>query len=317
MTGTNFKKELILHYRQPAQMWTEAIPIGNGRLGGMVFGKVKHERIQLNEDSLWSGAPQDADNPEAFHNLEKARDLLLAGKFTAAQNLVFQTMICQGGGSADETYGSYQTLGDIQLDFTNHTSTPTDYYRDLNLDTAISSVRYRLGNDKFKREILSSWPDQVLIVHLTCNNPGKISFDARLSRGIRNWETNSSTTSHSSGQNQEGFIEATATSDHCLILSGRTRENSGMAFQANLQIIHEGGEIKTTNQGLSVQQADNVTLLLAAATDYWETDPQTFCTTHLEQASKKRYSELRESHTNDYQKLLRSKHIFSSILSNI
>ena len=303
MTGTNFKKELILHYRQPAQIWTEAIPIGNGRLGGMVFGKVKHERIQLNEDSLWSGAPQDADNPEAFHNLEKARDLLLAGKFTEAQNLVFQTMICQGGGSADETYGSYQTLGDIQLDFTNHTSTPTDYYRDLNLDTAISSVRYRLGNDKFKREILSSWPDQVLIVHLTCNNPGKISFDARLSRGIRNWETNSSTTSHSSGQNQEGFIEATATSDHCLILSGRTRENSGMAFQANLQIIHEGGEIKTTNQGLSVQQADNVTLLLAAATDYWETDPQTSCTTHLEQASKKHYSELRESHTNDYQQL--------------
>ena len=123
MTEKNLRKELTLHYQQPAQTWNEAIPIGNGRLGGMVFGQVKYERIQLNEDSLWSGGPQDADNPEALHNLNKARDLLLAGKFAEAQNLAFQPMICQGGGSADETYDSYQTLGDIQLEFTNHTST--------------------------------------------------------------------------------------------------------------------------------------------------------------------------------------------------
>ena len=81
MTENKLRKDLTLHYQQPAQTWNEAIPVGNGRLGGMVFGQVKYERIQLNEDSLWSGGPQDADNPEAFHNLNKARDLLLAGKF--------------------------------------------------------------------------------------------------------------------------------------------------------------------------------------------------------------------------------------------
>ncbi|HIB91698.1 TPA: glycoside hydrolase family 95 protein [Candidatus Poribacteria bacterium] len=306
MTETNFtKKRLILHYRQPAQIWTEAIPIGNGRLGGMVFGEVKHERIQLNEDSLWSGGPQDADNPEAFCNLDNARDLLSAGKFTEAQNLAFKTMVCQGGGSADETYGSYQTLGDIQLAFAGHTSPPTDYYRDLNLETAIASVRYHIGNDQFKREILSSWPDQVLVVHLTCNNPGKISFDVRLSRGTGQWKSNSGTIVSLPDQKQEEFIEATAISDHCLILSGQAWKNSGMAFQAGLQIINEGGKVKLIDQGLSVQQADTVTLLLAAATDYWEKDPQTLCTTYLEQASKKRYSELREAHVNDYQKFFR------------
>lgn len=112
----------LLWYRQPATAWTEALPVGNGRLGAMVFGGLAGERLQLNEDSLWSGGPQDADNPEALAALPEVRRLLFAGRYAEAQQLAAERMVCRGAGSghgngAAVAYGSYQTLGDLLLDF--------------------------------------------------------------------------------------------------------------------------------------------------------------------------------------------------------
>ena len=167
-----------LWYRQPAQKWTEALPVGNGRLGGMVFGGVGEERIQLNEDSLWSGGPQDGDNPDALRWLPEIRRLLFAGEYAKAQELTYQKLVCKGPGSsagAKGSFGSYETLGDLKLTF-DHGPAATNYRRELNLDDAIASVTYKVGEATYRREVFSSFPDQLLIVRITCDQPTSVGF---------------------------------------------------------------------------------------------------------------------------------------------
>ncbi|MBM4029561.1 MAG: glycoside hydrolase family 95 protein, partial [Planctomycetes bacterium] len=180
---------LKLWYRQPARQWTEALPLGNGRLGAMVFGGVQQDRLQLNEVSLWSGSPQDADNPEALAALHEIRRLIFAGQYTQANALAARKLICQGAGSARARsaklpYGSYQTLGDVTFTF-DGPEQASDYHRRLDLDSATAGVRFRQGDATFTREVFSSAADQVLAVQLTCDKPGRISFTAELKRPER------------------------------------------------------------------------------------------------------------------------------------
>src|SRR5262245_2291858 len=148
----------VLWYEQPASEWTAALPVGNGHLGAMVFGGTDRERIQLNEESLWSGSPQDADNPAGREALPRIRELLLAGKYVEAQELTYRTMVCRGQGSgfasgADLPYGSYQTLGDLTLGLVGAGSEPpSDYRRQLDLGTAVAATRFRLGGVSYARE---------------------------------------------------------------------------------------------------------------------------------------------------------------------
>ena len=136
--------DTLLWYQQPAKNWNEALPIGNGRLGAMIFGGVAKERIQLNEDSLWSGAPQDADNPKALEALPEIRKLLFDGKYEEAEKLANRTLICRGPGSGRGrggkiAYGSYQMLGDLNLEFVHGTSAePTNYRRELDVAGGIA-----------------------------------------------------------------------------------------------------------------------------------------------------------------------------------
>jgi alpha-L-fucosidase 2 len=141
--------EVELWYKQPARSWVEALPVGNGRLGAMVFGGVPTERLQLNEDTLWLGGPQDSDNPAALAALPKIRELLFAGKYGEAQHLTNHTQICKPG--SDALFGSYSTLGELEIEFTDHDS-PEDYRRELSLDDAIVRVSYRIGDAKYRRE---------------------------------------------------------------------------------------------------------------------------------------------------------------------
>ena len=179
-------RTMKLWYRQPATKWVEALPVGNGRLGGMVFGGVPEERIQLNEDSVWSGGPQDADNPQALEALPEIRRLLFAGKYAEAEKLTFQRLVCKGEGSgrgrgSKVPFGCYQTLGDLKLKLDGD-ALAADYRRELDLDTAIARVHYRSGDATFTREVFSSAPDQALVVRLTCDRPGRVSFTATLTR---------------------------------------------------------------------------------------------------------------------------------------
>ena len=151
----------VLFYRQPAKEWVEALPIGNGRLGGMVFGGVPAERIQLNEDTFWSGGPYDAINPEALEYLPKVRELIREGRYKEAQDLADEKLM-----GRPRHLQAYQPLGDLRVVVEGH-ERPIDYRRELDLDRAVVRVRYRIGSTTFTREIFSSAPDHSIVVRLT------------------------------------------------------------------------------------------------------------------------------------------------------
>lgn len=291
--------DALLWYQSPATNWNEALPVGNGRLGAMIFGGVTSERLQLNEDSLWSGAPQEADNPKALEALPQIRQLLFDGKYTEAENLANRTLICLGRGSGNGRggrlpYGSYQTLGGLTLEFTGSTNTaPENYRRELDVASAVARVSYELGGVKFQREIFASHPDQVIVMRLTADRPGALSLRARLSRS-------------------EAASVLYLGNDQ-LVMHGQLWNGdawAGMKYVARLQAKVQGGRISANGGALNIDKADAVTLLLTAATDYtmqlpdWrQGNPGTTTAGYLNAAGKKSYAELLATHVRDYQTL--------------
>ena len=311
---------LKLWYLSPAARWTEALPLGNGRIGAMVFGGVEHERIQLNEDSLWSGGPQDADNPKALENLEEVRRLLREGKLAEAQILTIKSMVCRDAGSAKgggayHPYGSYQTLGDLRFDFTYPEGEISDYTRNLDLETATATVEFTAGGVRFTREIFASAPDEVLVMRFTADKPGMISLAATLDRDpkscSRPWKNDSLLAPFAETEYREDPLAASV-ENGALVLAGRAWQGDaqgkknlggGMQFEARALLLNQGGERVETAQGIEIRKADAVTLLLSAATDYREKDGQARCRGHLEAARAKSFDQLRQAHIADYQAL--------------
>ena len=274
--------------------------MGNGRLGAMVFGGVDKERLQLNEVSLWSGSPQDADNPEALAALHEVRKLIFEGKYAEASAIANRKLVCKGAGSRSASatgslYGSYQTLGDLTLTL-DGSGQSSDYRRELDLDAATATVSYRQGDAMFRREIFSSAADQALVVRLTCDKPGRISFTANLNR-------------------PERFATSADGADG-LVMTGQMNDGkngtSGIKYVARLRAIAEGGKVGTTGSSLRIEGANAATLILAAGTDYKlqppdyrGNDPERTTAAQLAQAAAKSYLDLRDRHVADYQKLFR------------
>ena len=303
-----------LRYTEPAEWWTGALPLGNGSLGAMVFGGVAKERIQLNEDSLWSGAPQDADNPKALDHLAEVRRLIFEGKYEEAQRLSVWTMVCQGKGSgkgngAYVPYGSYQTLGDVMLTFSGQEGTPEKYMRTLDLDTAVASVSYAMEGRAYQREMFSSAPDQVLVIRMECEGPEGLSFTVSLDRdplrASQPWKNNSRIEPFASHEEQEEARVAGTRGEDTLVLMGRAWLGKGMRYEAHLRVLPEEGSVHSAGNALEVRGARAVTLLLAAATDYRGGDPGKVCGERIAAAVVKPYADLREAHIAEYQSLYR------------
>lgn len=290
--------ELVIWQQQPAQNWNEATPIGNGRLGAMIFGGVNSERLQLNEDSLWSGAPQDPDNPKALEALPEIRRLLFAGQYAEAQKLADRALICAGPGSGGGrggriAYGSYETLGDLRLEFDHGTNAPVNYRRALDLNTATATVSYEVNGVKFEREMFASAPDRVLVVRLKASQRGALNLRVTLARP----ET----------------ATVSALGNHQLLMRGQLWNgtiNAGMKFAARLAALSEVGRVKADGAGLRIQNATQVTLLLTAATDYrmqlpdWRSgDPEQVTEMQLNAALMQPFRRMRDAHVADYQKL--------------
>jgi alpha-L-fucosidase 2 len=286
--------DLPLWYEQPAKQWVEALPVGNGRLGAMVFGGIKEERLQLNEDSLWSGGPQpNADRPEAWKHLDEIRTLLFQRKYQEAERLTNQHMTNQGGGFDGAYSCAYQTLGDLTLVFDVDAKSAEDYRRSLDLDTAIAEVSYRIGDARYTRQVFSSPVDQVLVLRLACDKPGRVSFAARLSR--------------------VADAKASLVGPDRLVMQGQCDGGKGMRFEAQLKALPKGGQLSGSGDTLRVDGADEVVLLLAAATDhvldpaqnYRGKDPAALCQKHLAAASNKAFDALRNAHVAEHQRLFR------------
>ncbi|MGD1074212.1 MAG: glycoside hydrolase family 95 protein, partial [Bryobacteraceae bacterium] len=166
----------MLWYRHPAQRWGDALPVGNGRLGGMVFGGITKERVQLNEDTIWNGKKRDRINPEALKALPEVRRLLFAGKPLDAVKLEDEKLM-----GIPNRQPPYQPLGDLNIEFSG-LDNASDYRRELNLATGVVRVSYRNGEATCTREVFSSARDQVLVVRIACDKPGQLSFHATLTR---------------------------------------------------------------------------------------------------------------------------------------
>ena len=277
---------MVLWYRQPAERWVEANPIGNGRLGAMVFGRLKEERIQLNEDTIWAGERRDRNNPEAAKAVPEIRRLLFAGNVAEAQSLADKTML-----SIPRRMPPYQPLGDLWLRFAD-SGEPSEYRRELDLDTGIVRVTYRIGDTRFTREVFSSAPDQAIVVRLTSGKPGKLSFSVTLGR-----EADSTTG---------------VTAPDRIVLEGEAiphdkesqERKTGVRFRAELQAVSEQGSMHVENGNIVIEGADAVTLLLVAATNFRTPDPAAACKRYLDSANKP-YAQLRAAHVADNEKLFR------------
>ncbi|GEO04144.1 alpha/beta hydrolase [Adhaeribacter aerolatus] len=259
----------------PANNWNEALPVGNGRLGAMVFGGITTERLQLNEETVWSGKPEDFVNPQAKAALGPVRQLLFAGKYAEAQKIAQEKMM------GDKKVGSnYQTLGDLQLDF-SHTPTVTDYRRELDLENAVARTSYVANRIKYTREIFSSAPDQVLVVRLTADKPGALSFNIKVSR-----------------PGDKANITATGNE---ITMQEHVNNGVGVKMVTRIKVLNEGGALTATNGNIGVKEANTVTLLLTAASDYWGSEPGAQTGKQLAAAGSKPFTQLKADHVKDYQ----------------
>jgi alpha-L-fucosidase 2 len=295
-------KSLMLWYDEPATEWLQALPIGNGRLGAMVYGGIEKETLQLNEGTLWAGGPHDYDSPEALAVLPQIRQLIFANDWKQAQDLVNAHFMGRPVGQAP-----YQTVGSLELDFGAPPATAV-YRRQLDLESALLTVSYTMGGVSYRREIFASVPDQVLVMRLTADQPGKISFALR----------------YSSPQKSHAQVKGPGT----LALDGHGSEayarTETVQFQALARILPEGGQIVEAGaESLRVIGADAVTLLLSIGTSYRNYkdiagDAAGQAQRELTKAARKSYDALRQAHLADYQPRFRrlSLHLGQSPLAH-
>ncbi len=288
----------MIWFDQPASHFTESLPLGNGRLGAMVFGGIEHEQIVLNEQSLWSGSPQDADRPDAAEALPEIRRLLLEGRNREAQELVRRRFTCQGPGSnhargAAVRYGSYQVLGTLRLAFVRQSSGASDYRRALDLQDAVATVTHRVGRARFTREAFVSAPAQAVVIRLGAEGGGSVTFEATLDR-------------------PERFATSADGADG-LLMEGQLDDGGGgggMRYAVRLRATARGGRTAVRGSTLSVEGAREVVLVLTAATDYAgfggrrTPDVLEATSSDLARVRPETFASLRAAHVRDYQQWL-------------
>jgi alpha-L-fucosidase 2 len=281
-------RALSLWYRAPAKKWTEALPVGNVRLGAMVFGGPEREQLQLNEDTLWAGGPYTPDNTNALAALPEVRRLVFDGKYDEAAHLIDRSVMAKPLGQMP-----YQTVGDLFLDLPAPAPL-ADYRRELNLDTAIASVTYTVNGVAFRREVFASPVDQVIVVRLTADKSGQVTFVA--------------------GMKTPQHATITTEGADTLVMSGVNGSANGikaaLKFEARVRVLAQGGKTTAGTNTISVSGADSATLLIAAATSYKSFrdvsgDSEAVVKKQVAGASKKPYARLLDEHVAEHQRLFR------------
>jgi len=278
------KTKLKLWYKKPANLykgWNEALPLGNGRLGAMVFGGVQTERIQLNEDSVWYGGPRDRNNPDAPENLPKIRELIKNGKIHEAERLAVMAL-----SGVPEGQRHYEPLGDVFIEFDGHNHY-CNYTRELDIEQAISRVYYTVEDTSYCREIFSSAPNQVIVMRFKSSGPKKISFRCILRRA-------------------RYFEKVTSFSNNTLVMNEKCGGEGGVRFALCLRAEAKHGNVYIIGEHLVVEDANDVTLLISAATSYRYEDPYITAMDFINNAEKYSYDELLAEHVKDYERLFKT-----------
>lgn len=309
--GSKNKSDLKLWYRKPAKDFYSALPIGNGRLGGMVWGGIDKEIIQLNEDTLWSGYSRDLDKSSALEHLEKVRGLICDGEYLEAQKIIEDTMLAPWN-------QSYQPLGNLYIEM-DGVNAITEYKRWLDLENALAVTEFGAEQAHYRREAFVSAVDQVLVVSITCDQPGLINIDVKMNSLLKS----------------ESFVDG----EGQLVMKGRCPSHvepnyeydtinpiqyddgefdRGMKFETRVKVINAGGLIMRLDGYISVRSADSVVIMLSAATSFngydkvpgiEGKDQHSICINYLKKPSTKSYEKIKEEHISDYKELFDRVHI--------
>ena len=277
---------LALWATQPGSRFIEGYVLGNGRLGATVLGGVGRERVVLNESTMWSGSPQNADRKDAYKVLPRIRELLLRGDNDEANRLVQENFVCEGPGSGGAAYGRYQTFGDLVIDSPEKEF--TNYRRVLDLDRAVTTITYRSNGVSYVREAFVSAPAQALIYRYKADQKGKIAFDARLTRPER----------------------ATGRADGTdFVLEGQLDSGNpsipGVRFNGRLRVLTKGGSVRIDAGGIHVQGADEATLVFSANTSMFHSDFADWAESDVAKAASRKVDDLEREHVKDHQRFFR------------
>jgi len=274
----------VLWYDQPAAQWTEALPLGNGRLGAMVFGGTTSERIALDDITTWSGGPQaNANRPDGWTHLADIRKAIREGRYDGAERLCNQFLTCQ----ANYNESKYQMLGDLNFEFRLPPGAVSDYRRWLDLETAEAGVQFKAGGVSYERELFCSAPDKVLVQRLSASTSGGLSFDLKLSR---------------SEKAQTRFV-----APDMLVMTGNTGPN--LDYQVNARVLLKGGKITGAGDTLKVEGATEALMLVTANTSYvmdyakgYKGADPALAAKELSDAAAKNFQQLKAAHLADYEK---------------
>ena len=290
---------MVIWYRKPAEKWLEALPIGNGYMGAMVFGGTAYERIALNESSFWSGRPHDYNDSNAINYFSQIRQLVADEKFQDAEKLVDAHFLGIPGAQQ-----AYQPIGDLSLLFDGMDNVE-DYRRELDMETGLVKIHYRVGKVTFSREVFMSYPDHVMVVHITANKPGSVSVAAKFSSPYRDKILATPVKLKMDGTwkpgNKKNWLIATV-------------EGPGMHFQTALQPRADGGKVAATDSTLNINGANEVTFIVTIATSYVnykniDGDAAAKCSKILNAVSGKNYASLRQRHITDFSSLMGRVHL--------
>lgn len=267
-----------LFYQQEARLWEQALPIGNGRLGAMVFGGADTEHLQLNEDTIWYGGPMDRINPDARENLDRVRELIFAGRIPEAEELL---RYCFTGTPQSER--PYQSLGDCTIRFQGNAEPAEDYVRELDLEAAVVKVSFRKGSCRYERQYFVSAPAQTAVVQMVSSEEGALSFDVLLTR--------------------ERFYDSVEKAGRDTVLLKGNLGKGGSDFCLGVKVCVQGGTVKCLGEHVIVRGAARAVLYLAAGSTFRCDDPGKYVLEKLTQAAAVEFDTLIKSHIEDYQAL--------------
>jgi len=271
-----------LWYAQPAEVWMESLPIGNGRLGAMTYGGIEEEKLALNESTMWSGQYNENQNiPFGREKMNQLRKLFFEGKLSEGNRIAGDNL--HGN---QTSFGTHLPIGDLKMQFIYPEGKVTDYRRSLSLDEAVSSVSFNSGGVNYKREYFATNPDNVLVLRLTADKQKSITMNMGLDL-MRQADL--------SVENNQ------------LVFTGKVdfplHGPGGVCFEGRIAVLADNGEVKMEQSGVSIKEADAVTLIVDVRTDYKSPDYKTLCADGVEKAAAKSYDELKQAHIKDYNTL--------------
>ena len=301
-TAGNFK-DMTIWFKTPARDRNETLPLGNGRLGALVYGDPKAEKLQLTEETLWAGGPTSRNKIGAYKKFPEMIKAMKEGRFDETDSLVSKHVL------SPQIRLRQEMLGELHLTFADADKV-TDYRRELSFDSAVAVVSYQSSGATFTRKTFVSAVDQTLVMIITCDKPGRLTFDAKFKRTLEEpaKKEKNKKTADTYFNSRSGVLPG---SDDTLILQGTGDPvETGLKFESRLKIVHEGVKVVPKGNTIHVEAADRVVLLLAAATNFKKgtvngPDPAVVCAQQLAEAVKRNPETMMAEHSAEHQSFFR------------